>query len=208
MVIHELPFPLVWEKDVQAGYGGNQEWFLQAFQRTAGCASVSGANLAAFYAFQHPECRGLYQGDVARFSKEEYLQTMEAVYRYMTPGPMGFPVARQFVNKLLLYAGDRGTILEAHTLFHHQSSEGRMRFLKEAIAKGNPIALLILKHRSPKMRENNWHWMTITGWAEDADGEHVIVSNLGRREVYPAELLFENHWGNVMRMVYFSVLEP
>ena len=51
MVVHELPFPTVWENGVQAGYGGNQEWFSQVFQRTAGCASVTGGILRV------PDCR-------------------------------------------------------------------------------------------------------------------------------------------------------
>ena len=79
-----------------------------------------------------------------------------------------------------------------------------MTFLKEAIAKGNPVAFLVLRHRAPEMRENNWHWVTITGWIEDVGGDQVIVSNCGEREVYPAEMLLENHRGNVLRMVWFS----
>lgn len=204
MVVHELPFPAVWENGVQAGYGGNQEWFSQVFQRTAGCASVTGANLAAYYASRAAESRGLYSGNTERFSKSEYLRVMEEVYRYMTPGPMGFPVAGRFVQKFLQFAGEHGSTFRAHTMFHRCGCEERMTFLKEAIAKGNPVAFLVLRHRAPEMRENNWHWVTITGWIEDAGGEQVIVSNCGEREVYPAEMLLENHRGNVLRMVWFS----
>ena len=204
MVVHELPFPAVWENGVQAGYGGNQEWFSQVFQRTAGCASVTGANLAAYYASRTAESRGLYSGDTERFSKSEYLRVMEEVYRYMTPGAMGFPVAGRFVQKFLQFAGEHGSTFRAHTMFHRCGCEERMTFLKEAITKGNPVAFLVLRHRAPEMRENNWHWVTITGWIEDADGEQVIVSNCGEREVYQAEMLLENHRGNVLRMVWFS----
>ncbi|WP_283610730.1 hypothetical protein [Faecalispora anaeroviscerum] len=207
MVVHELPFPVVWKDGVQAGYGGNQEWFLQVFQRTAGCASVTGANLAAYYASLVPAGRSLYSGETERFSKPEYLHVMEEMYRYMTPGPMGFPVAGRFVQKFLLFAREHGSVFQAHTLFHRRSCEERMNFLKEAIVKGNPVAFLILKHRAPEMKENNWHWVTITGWSKDADGEQVILSNCGEREVYPAELLFENHYGNVLRLVWFSMAD-
>lgn len=204
MVVHELPFPAVWKDGIQVGYGGNQEWFLQVFQRTAGCASVTGANLAAYYASCFPVCRGLYPGDTGRFSKSEYLASMEDMYRYMTPGPMGFPVAGQFVKQFLLFAGERGCAFQAHKMFHRCDCKERMDFVKEAIAAGNPLAFLILKHRAPEMRENNWHWVTITGWIEDADGEQVILSNCGEREVYPAKMLFENHRGNVLRLAWFS----
>lgn len=204
MVTQELSFPIIWENGSQAGYGGNQEWFLRSFQRKAGCASVTGANLAAYYSSQFSVCASLYEGQTDCFSKEEFISGMEAVYRYMTPGPAGFPVAQRFANRFLRFAADRGVNFQAHTMFSRNSWEERLAFVKTSIAQKNPVALLILRHRAPEMKENTWHWVTITGWEQDANGEKVIFSNYGVREQYNAQMLFENHPQNVIKMVRFS----
>lgn len=208
MKIHELPFPVIWENGVQTGYGGDQDWFTQLFQQRAGCASVTGANLAAYYAANIPGCAALYAGKTGRFSKEEYLAGMQTMYRYLTPGPMGYPFAQRFTQSFLRFAAERGVRFQAQTLFHGSSEQVRMTFLKEAIAAGDPVALLVLKHRAPEMQENNWHWVTVTGWAQSADGEIVILSNCGVREEYPAAVLLENHCGNVLRMARFLLVNP
>ena len=46
----ELPCPEITSGQAVIGYGGNQEWFSGKFQRLAGCASVTGSNIAAIYA--------------------------------------------------------------------------------------------------------------------------------------------------------------
>lgn len=203
MKIHELPFPVIWENGVQAGYGGDQDWYPQMFQQRAGCASVTGANLAAYYAANIPGCAALYAGNTQRFDKGEYLAGMQAMYRYLTPGPMGFPFAERFTQSFRRFAADRGVHFQVQTLFHRSSVQDRMVFVKEAIAAGDPVALLVLKHRAPEMRENNWHWVTVTGWAQSAGGEIVILSNCGVREEYSADVLLENYCRNVLRMARF-----
>lgn len=204
MVIHELPFPVVFQKNEQVGYGGNQEWFSQLFQKRAGCASVSGANIAAYYAARFSNYRTLYSGNTTHFEKAEYISNMESMYKSMTPGPFGFPVASRFEKRFLQFATERGVTLESQTLFRGYRSQDRIRLVKEAIAAGDPIAFLILRHRAPELLEDNWHWVTITGWVEDPKGDKVIFSNCGNRVLHLMDMVFEDHPANVVRMVRFK----
>lgn len=204
MVIHELPFPVVFEQDKQVGYGGDQEWYTQSFQKQAGCASVAGANIAAYYAAQYPEYSALYSGSTSRFQKAEYLAGMEGMYRSMTPGLFGFPVASRFEKRFLAFAAARGVTLRSQTMYRGHTADERIRLVKEAIAAGDPIAFLILRHRAPELREDNWHWVTITGWIEDPQGgDKVLFSNCGARDVRSMDMVFEDHPKNVVRMVRF-----
>lgn len=203
MKLHELNFPVVFENGRQVGYGGDQDWFPAKFQQMAGCASTSAANLAAYYAANFPRFQPFYKGSTGPFTKAEYLAAMEELYRYMTPGFMGFPVISRFAKKFIQFAKDHGHTLEAHIL-KEKDPQTNIDFVKKAIEENVPVALLILRHRAPELLEDNWHWVTITGWIEDEAGEKIIFSDCGNRDIHPMEVLFEPHNGNVFRMVRFT----
>ena len=43
-------------------------------------------------------------------------------------------------------------------------------FVRRGIDAQNPLALLILRHRAPELKEDNWHWVTVSGYLDGADG--------------------------------------
>ena len=155
-MINELNFPVVLENGREIAYGGDQDWFPQKFQQNAGCASTTGANLAAYYAKNDPKCARFYRGDTGRFLKTEYLDCMQELYRYMTPGFMGFPLVNRFARKFVQFAGEHGGVsVRPHILCREDRPGERIRFVKQAIGGGNPVALLILRHRAPELEEDN-----------------------------------------------------
>ncbi|HBC26500.1 MAG TPA: hypothetical protein DC013_03725 [Ruminococcaceae bacterium] len=204
-MINELNFPVVLENGREIAYGGDQDWFPQKFQQNAGCASTTGANLAAYYAKNDPKCARFYRGNTGRFLKTEYLDCMQELYRYMTPGFMGFPLVNRFARKFVQFAGEHGGVsVRPHILCRENRPGERIRFVKQAIGGGNPVALLILRHRAPELEEDNWHWVTVTGWIEDAAGDSVIFSDCGKRDIHPMNVVFEPRSENVLRMAWFS----
>lgn len=199
----ELNFPRISLPGGHTAYGGNQDWFPTEWARKAGCGSTSGANLAAYYAARFPAMRALYRGDAAAFSQPEYVACMEELYGYMTPGIMGFPYAGRFARRFVEFAADHGVTLRAGGCGCLRSAEQAIAFVQNALQDGHPLALLILHHRAPELREDNWHWVTITGCIEQVGRPAIVVSNCGEREVYLAERLFEVHPANVIRLVRF-----
>lgn len=208
MVIKELNFPTVYDNDTVVGYGGNQEWFLQNMQRKAGCGCTSGANLAAYYASSLPEMAGAYDGDCKKFDQAEFIRAMEEMYTYMKPGLIGYPYVKKFGGQFIKFCREHGIEAEAKFCHGFHSKEEAFAFVKESIDGGNPVALLILFHRARALREDNWHWVTITGYIEDEDNPEaaeVILSNCGERQTIKAHQLFEVHKKNTIRMVSFRI---
>lgn len=200
----ELSFPLIFENGVKVGYGGDQDWFSREIQRKAGCASVAGANLAAYYAANFAGASSLYKGSANPFRKDEYISAMEDMYRYMTPGPVGFPYPERFASQFGAFAESRGVSVKPRLFMKAKGYEKCADFVRAALDEGHPVPLLILHHRAARLTDDNWHWVTITGWLDGPDGGDVVFSDCGSRDLHPARVLFENHWSNVLHMVRFS----
>ena len=205
----ELKFPVIYQNNEIVGYGGNQEWFSERRKRLAGCGCTSGANFAAFYASNYPEMAKIYDGNTELFDQTEYVRAMEEMYLYMKPGFIGYPYVRDFGTQFVKFCREHNVETEAHFCHKFDKTEEGFAFVKESIDSGNPVALLILFHRAHALREDNWHWVTITGYTEDENDPHedaVILSNCGERQIVIAHQLFEVHRKNTIRMVRFKIV--
>lgn len=201
----ELNMPLILDGERWA-YGGDQEWCPTAWHRLCGCGPTCGANLAAYYALNRPSMRGLYRGSVEPFSKQEYTDAIEDVFRFITPSYLGFPYAGRFASRFRAYALDHGVKLTAHGCGNAGTPQQMFDFTRRTIDAGDPAALLILRHRAPELADDNWHWVTISGYCEGEGEPQVILSNCGEREVRPASLLFERNPKNTVRILCFREL--
>lgn len=199
----ELKMPLI-EDGARWAYGGDQEWCPSAWHRGCGCGPTTSANLSAYYAMTRPSMRGLYRGSLSPFSRQEYIDTIEDIFRFITPSYMGFPYAGKYALKYRAYALYRGVRLSSKGCGAAHSEDEMFDFVRRGIDSDNPLALLILRHRAPELEDDNWHWVTVSGYLEGADGKQVILSNCGEREVRPASLLFERHPKNTVRLLYFQ----
>lgn len=204
----ELIFPTVYEDGRPAGYGGDQDWFRQEFARKAGCASVTATNLAAVYAANFEGMSALYRGQTDSFEKSEYVAAMNVLYDYLTPGPAGYPYPRKFAQQFVRFAADRGVTLHPVIMERTHGYEECRKFVRTSIEEGHPVALLILHHRAKSLEDDNWHWVTVTGWLEDEEGEKIIFSDCGSRDLHLCKVLFEQHWRNLMHMVRFTDKAP
>ncbi len=206
----ELKFPVVFLNGKEIGYGGNQEWFSDFMKRKAGCGCTSGANFAAYYASRYPQMESFYDGNTDQFHHHEYLLAMETLYRYMKPGLIGYPYTKKFGKQFVRYCKERGILAESVYCYGYKTKEEAFQFVKDSIDGGHPVGLLILFHRAPSLKEDNWHWVTITGYEENMDepnDSNVLFSNCGERQIVKASILFEVHRKNTLRMVSFRMKE-
>lgn len=207
MSLVELQFPQV-TKQGQAYYGGSQKWFAKKLHQDAGCASVCAANIAAYYAANHPALLKLYQGDATCFKQEEYISVMERLCGYMPPSPaLGIPYLQRFIQSFLRYAQDCGVPFRYRDMRRLHSWEQGFAFVRQAVDGGHPVALLILRHSDPEFFEDTWHWVTISGYVDDPVSPKVIYSNFGSRDVHSADRLFEADADNILYMAYFDTEE-
>ena len=197
----ELQCPLIQKGEKIIGYGGNQEWFSGEFQRKAGCGSVTGSNIAAIYAGIDKEMKTLYCPENP-LDYEEYLKLMETMYGYMKPGFMGYPLIGRFAKDFVKYAKDCGIFLKSRQLFLPKERETALKFILQGIDQNHPVAFLILRHPAKELREDNWHWVTITGY--DDDKQKLIWSNCGEREEIDWNMLFDSSKRYYVGMVRFE----
>lgn len=198
----ELQCPVIYKNQKMVGYGGNQEWFLGEFQRKAGCGSVTGSNIAAIYAGMNEDMKGLYNPENNFYSYEEYLKLMETMYGYMKPGFMGYPLIGRFAKDFVKYAKDCGISLASRQMFLPKEKEKALHFICQGIDQNHPIAFLILRHPAKEFREDNWHWVTITGY--NGEKKKIIWSNCGEREEIDWNMLFDSSKKYYVGMVRFE----
>ena len=208
MITVELPFPYIIEENGGiAGYGGNQDWFPQEWQRKAGCGATNGANMAAYYGLQVSGMEALYEGSRQPVKKAEYLALMEEMYRRMTPGVMGYPYPVKLGKRFAEYAAERGVKLTPAVHCHWENWQEGFAIVRQAIDAGRPVGLLILVHRAEELQEDIWHWVTVTGYTlpeKEEEKPMVILSDCGDRDLYRADVLLEVHRKNLVRMVEFE----
>lgn len=176
------------------GYGGNQEWFTDEWAIKAGCASVLGSNLYAYY-------KGIKE-----CSKDEYLVIMEDLYAWMTPGKMGYPYFYKFAHKMVERLQKEDIYLKPRYLKKSKSIKQSVSFVKECINSNHPIGVLILTHKAKELEEDTWHWICISGYNEKEDDVDIIFSSYGVRRVIQASILFDVDIRNIVKLVSFENL--
>lgn len=195
-------FPRVLAPDGTVYYGGSQDWFRNKWRALSGCASVSAVNLAAFYGI------GFFADTVlngeAVFSQALYRKEMNFMFRrYMTSGMMGFPDPVKYTDRFKEFALARGYVAVPFTCDGWKTVHEAVSFTEERLKADRPVALLILGHRHKEIDDITWHWMTITGMDEGRN--ELVVSNYGKRETWPADVVFEVSPHNRVHLISFDI---
>lgn len=185
----ELKVPLIYQDEECIGYGGNQEWFQDDWAQKAGCASVLGSHLYAYYHHK-------YQYDLS-----SYLEVMNFMFKYMTPGYMGYPYLKKFARTFVKVMKLENIYLKPVYQKKSKNYKHALTFVLESIDALDPIGLLILHHRAKELEDDNWHWVCITGYIKKENGYDIIFSDCGQRRVIDAHILFDIHPSNVFKMV-------
>ena len=188
----ELSITKIYFNHKQVGYGGNQDWFADPWAVKAGCGSVLGSNLYAYY-----------KGINTAF-KSEFINIMEDLYRHMTPGKMGYPYFYKFAHAFVARMEKEGMQFKPRYLKKSKSVQQSLDFVKKAIDSQNPVGVLILHHNAPEMKEDNWHWVCITGYEETESGTDIIFSDCGARRMVKANIFFDPNPVNIVKLLSFT----
>ena len=188
----ELNIPHIYHNTKMVGYGGDQDWFADVWAQKAGCASVLGSNLYGYYV------------GITRCFRADFIKIMVDLYSYMTPGKMGFPYFYKFAHAFCDRMEKEGICLKPRYLKNSKSVKQSLEFVRKAIDNGHPVGVLVLSHRAPEMKEDNWHWVCITGYNIDADGADIIFSDCGDRRVVRADVFFDPWPANIVKLVSFK----
>lgn len=189
-------------------YGGNQYWFSRKFHQLSGCGPVAAANLTAYLSKAFPEKFSSlypYKGD---YNKENFMEHMVEIRKYVKPGIFGLTSAQKFSSNVLSFAQSRGVTLVPH-LFDKDGAtmQEALAFILEALYTKIPVALLVLKHQVKEFKDYTWHWMTITNLRiNPLDNKYYIsVSSYGEYHEIDLDLLWNcRRKKDLIRLAYFT----
>ncbi len=190
-MVKEIPF-MIFMRNGKTYYGGDQEWFEDAWARKAGCASVLAADLSC-----------VYRQDVS-ISFKDFKKLMKDMFEFNTPGVIGFPYFYKFSKNFILHMHQVGIELEPIYQKKSHSIEEGFQFVKKAIDASYPVGMLILTHMAKELEEETWHWMCITGYEIDGPDRYIIFSSCGEKIKTKADVLFDVHHMNVVKLMTFK----
>lgn len=190
-------FPRI-QKDGKVCYGGCQEWYEQQWARWAGCASVAGANEAAFY-----DAR--FGGLKPEFSYAQFLARMKEMYHYMAPGVHGFPNPYRFVERFEQYEADHGHVCQGKVYSDWSDWRQAYAFVCQTLQDLDLPVMLVLRHTAPAIQEDTWHWMSLPAVQEEE--RTFSVSSYAEKETYQAEEIFAPLKGNQVYLLSFAFTE-
>lgn len=155
-------------------YGANQLWYGDGWQRRAGCGPTVSAHLLWYLSQTRPGCQALCPRDGSR--REGFLQLMEEVWQYVTPGVMGVNSTGILTHGVARFGADRGVALHCRALDVpalpqlRPSLEELEEFLTNALDRDLPVAFLNLSNGTLQNLDN-WHWVTLVEY--DREDHHA-----------------------------------
>lgn len=190
----------------KTAFGGNQSWYKRYWQKEAGCGPTCAATLLSYMSQSDPKHKNLYNSDTLH--QHDFLKHMNQVYRYVTPGILGIHKTHRFINGVLDYASQHGTVLTVHSLITSPKTLQQRRldvleaFVLEAFKSDSPIAFLNLDVGEAK-RLQPWHWITITSVDISGDTIMATASDEGNPHTFNLGLWYQTtpkHGG----LIYFT----
>lgn len=175
-------------------YGGAQSWFSDKFSVNGGCGVTAAANILAYLAASDEKYKALYP--YGSLEKSEFLKFMEELCGYVKiRNFFGFPLGvwgkKRLEKGVINYAKKRGVNLSAVKFNGRMSFSDAEGYIKTALSKNLPVAMLIGFNKRMKSVEYAYpnknafrgsferHWVTITELCEKNGKTVVKVSSWG-----------------------------
>lgn len=152
--------------------GGNQDWLTDPFMRLGGCAAVSACDCAIYFDLNFGTA--LYPFNKAAIDKREYVKFTSIMKPYLHPRMSGINKTNIFVDGFGAYLKDRGESRIKVSSFDGDRSEiAAFEAVIRQIDRGIPVPFLNLINRDKRLKDYEWHWFLLTGYAE-YDGSKMV----------------------------------
>lgn len=164
--------------------GGNQEWYRDLWQRRAGCGPTTAATLLAYLSQTHPSLAPM--APAAGHTQAGFLQYMEALWPYVTPGSRGLDKPESLLVGCRSFALSKGCRLTGEILKIPAQPEDRPTlaacrdFLARALAADCPTAFLNYSNGALQNLDS-WHWVpliSMTRGEELPEADPVLLCSI------------------------------
>ncbi len=158
-------------------WGSNQEWYLDSWQRTAGCGPATCANLVWYLSKTLDEFKPLFLCE--NNDRTSMLALMEELWTYITPTRMGVNNTSIFAEGVAEFGLDKGIKFKIDVLkipvFPTERPDWNTvkKYLSYAFSNDLPVAFLNLSNGKLKNLES-WHWVTLTGIDEETSAATML----------------------------------
>lgn len=163
-------------------FGGKQQWlcdsgFTSKFRSDRSCGVAAAANMMTYLGKEFPGYENLYYGD----SKEDYIELMKELYRFLRPGIMGIPTLGKMEKGIYKYSKSKDVNIKPRLKRWVYSVKDGSGFIRQGLSKGTPVLLLTWNYSDRELKN---HWVTVTGWDVVYGKEYMTVSNWGVKKTY------------------------
>lgn len=152
---------------IGSALGWNQNWFAQKTMHDGGCAAVTACDLCICLArCQH--ISGIYPYDASHITKENYLAFSEIMQPYLRPRAQGIDSTALYIDGLSAYLRRCGShpVLRLQGIQAAVPADQGWEIICRQMDAGYIVPFLLLYHRSPSLRDFQWHWFNLAGYAE------------------------------------------
>lgn len=169
--LHSLSLLKIAKADGGFCYGPNQEWYQHIWQRKAGCGPTTCSQLIWYLSRTRAGYQGLCPHDGS--TQAGFLQLMEEVWDYVTPGRHGVNTTGILTEGALGYGRERHLELGCQVLEipeapgERPTSEVMADFILGALEQDRPVAFLNLSNGMVQNLDA-WHWVTLVAFSRES----------------------------------------
>ena len=172
------------EKELQLFYveghtGYDQEWFSDWWMNKGGCGAVTACDCCIYFA-RYFGLKKLYGGDTDNITKKEDESFAMQMKPVLSPRFSGIDKLEIFVDGFNDYLESvKEDRVKMTYLYADCTYEQFLSTVKSLLDNDMPVPMLVLRHKSPAMKDFVWHWFWLAGYKEFEDTCMVKVISYG-----------------------------
>lgn len=169
--------------NIEGHYGGYQNWLYseklrKKFWADRSCGIVAAGNIAYYLTRNHN--KKLY--NEFDLSIRSFTKHLNEVYKFIRPRVYGIPTIYHMEKGFVRFAKFKGVNLKPQKINMNMPKDKIVKFIKDALKDDYPIMMLTWNTKILNLKN---HWVTITGYSKDINGNRFIkTSNWGREEIF------------------------
>lgn len=189
---------------IDNSYGSNQDWFSNFLMHMGGCAAVTACDsciyLARTFGMTH-----LYPYDANDITRTDFVSFGMLMKPYLKPRVGGISKLSMYEDGFGKYLADKKAAISLHGFLGENTWEAARKFVRKQIDGGLLIPFLLLKHKSPKLKDFVWHWFVLTGYEQTEEDFAVTIATYGKRFVFSLKELWDTGYAQKGGMVEIRI---
>lgn len=169
--------------NIEGRYGAYQDWLYTEKIRTKffanrACGVVAAGNVAYYLTQNHN--KKLY--DHGSLNIKNFTRHLNDISNFIRPRIYGIPTVYKMKKGFISFAKSKNIDIEAKTIKMNKPKGEIIEFIKNALREDYPLMMVTWNSETRRLKN---HWITITGYSIDKNGNSFIkTSNWGRCESF------------------------